>query len=154
MSAIVTRLESVKRVVKPWGWERWITDSSFPYVLKQIYIRAPHKSSLQLHLEKHETAWITEGSGYLHLCGTDIDVEKYSAGLYSNERISELLEENSYRRLLKPGEVFHIPPGTIHRVEALEDIMLIEASTTELDDVIRLRDDAGRKHGRIDAEHV
>jgi hypothetical protein len=105
-------------------------------------------------LEKHETAWITEGSGYLHLCGTDIHVEQYAAGEYSNERISELLEENSYRRLLKPGEVFHIPPGTIHRVEALEDIMLIEASTTELDDVIRLRDDAGRKHGRIDAEHV
>ena len=54
---------------------------------------------------------------------------------------------------LEPGIVFHTPPGTIHRMIATTDLVYVEASTTELDDVIRLQDDANRTHGKIDAEH-
>ena len=44
-------------------------------------------------------------------------------------------------------------PGQIHRVVADTDLVFIEASTKELDDVIRLADDASRGHGKIDSEH-
>ena len=47
----------------------------------------------------------------------------------------------------------HVLPGHIHRIEALEDITLMETFTTELDDVFRLQDDAARTHGRIEGEH-
>ena len=46
-----------------------------------------------------------------------------------------------------------IEPGTIHRMIATTDLRFVEASTTHLDDVIRLQDDANRQHGRIDSEH-
>ena len=54
---------------------------------------------------------------------------------------------------LSRGTVFHIKPGYIHRVIALTDLLMIEASTLELDDVFRLQDDANRSHGKIDSEH-
>jgi len=45
---------------------------------------------------------------------------------------------------LKPGDSFHITPGTKHRMNALEDCDVLEASTPELDDVVRLEDRYGR----------
>ena len=54
---------------------------------------------------------------------------------------------------IKPGDVIDVRPGQIHRVIAVTDLVFIEASTTELDDVIRLADDASRGHGKIDSEH-
>jgi hypothetical protein len=54
---------------------------------------------------------------------------------------------------LIPELVFHITPGYVHRVIATTDLEFIESSTTELDDVIRLQDDNGRTHGRINSEH-
>jgi mannose-1-phosphate guanylyltransferase len=44
-------------------------------------------------------------------------------------------------------------PGYVHRVVATTDLEFMETSTTELDDVIRLQDDQGRTHGRINQEH-
>ena len=61
---------------------------------------------------------------------------------------SELIIEE-----LAPGAVFHTPPRTIHRMIAHDDLHYTEASTTQLDDVIRLEDSANRGHGRIAAEH-
>lgn len=154
MSARVISKSDTKFVMKPWGWENWLTHDKCPYVLKEIFIRAPHKSSLQVHLEKYESAWIVEGAGYLHLCSSDIDVERYSSGGYTNDEVNHILDEYSYRRYIREGDLFHLPPGTIHRVEAITDIRLIESSTTQLDDVIRLRDDDNRPDGRIDSEHT
>ena len=51
------------------------------------------------------------------------------------------------------GKVIHIKPGCIHRIESLEDLTIIESSTIELDDIIRLEDDTDRKNGRIESEH-
>ena len=51
------------------------------------------------------------------------------------------------------GKVVHTKPGCIHRIEALEDLTIIESSTVELDDIIRLEDDTDRKNGRIESEH-
>ena len=49
--------------------------------------------------------------------------------------------------------MFHTPPRTIHRMIAHDDLHYTEASTTQLDDVIRLEDSANRGHGRIATEH-
>ena len=54
---------------------------------------------------------------------------------------------------LFPGVTFTITPGIVHRVVAITDLEFVETSTTELDDVYRLQDDAGRTHGRIISEH-
>jgi len=150
---ILTKPE-VKFVEKPWGWERWIADGSptFRYALKEIFIKAPHKSSIQVHKDKQETNYIERGRGILHYSLTPIDVEAYLHGRYSQDELDEMLASLRQQELL-PGTVFHIFPGFIHRVEASEDLTMIEASSIELDDVIRLEDDTGRGHGRIASEH-
>jgi quercetin dioxygenase-like cupin family protein len=62
--------------------------------------------------------------------------------------------EYTFERIdLKEGVVFNVKPGYVHRVMATTDLEFMETSTTELDDVIRLQDDAGRTHGRISYEH-
>ncbi len=50
--------------------------------------------------------------------------------------------------------VFHVKPGIIHRVEAIEDLTLIESSTIELDDVYRIHDEWKRHDGKIESEHI
>jgi hypothetical protein len=37
-----------------------------------------------------------------------------------------------------------VPPGTLHRLTAVTDCRLLEVSTPELDDVVRLDDRYGR----------
>jgi quercetin dioxygenase-like cupin family protein len=54
---------------------------------------------------------------------------------------------------LSEGTVFDVEPGYVHRVVADTDLEFMETSTTELDDVIRLQDDQGRTHGKIEHEH-
>lgn len=148
MSAKLLGINQVKKVTKPWGWEKWIADDSFPYVLKEIFIKAPHQSSLQIHQEKYETVYVMEGSGWLHMHSEDIpDWDSL------NETEIERFIRTIYRMPIQKGSVFHVAPGEIHRVVAAEDLRLIEASTCELDDVIRLEDSSNRPHGRIESEH-
>jgi mannose-6-phosphate isomerase len=56
--------------------------------------------------------------------------------------------------VLMPGRIVHVRPGVIHRIEAVTDLVIVEVSTPELDDVIRLEDDMGRGNGRIETEHT
>ena len=70
----------------------------------------------------------------------------------SAEEIAQIKSELITQKLA-PGAVFHTPPCTIHRMVAYDDLHYTEASTTQLDDVIRLEDSANRGHGRIAAEH-
>ncbi len=150
----VLGLSDVRQVDKPWGWERWIADGSpvFPYALKEIFIKAPHRSSLQVHRQKQETNYVQKGRGMLYYSKATVDVAGLESGHYTEEELRELVSSLERQELLS-GTVFHIFPGFIHRVEALEDLSMIEASTIELDDVIRLQDDTGRGSGRIEAEH-
>ena len=147
-------IEQVKVVRKPWGWEKWIADGApvFPYALKEIFIKAPHKSSLQVHKFKQETNYIKQGKGFLHYSDVVVDVERFAKGGYSPAELAELVASVK-KREIAPGSVFHVFPGLIHRVEAVEDLLMVESSTVELDDVFRLQDDAGRAHGKIDSEH-
>jgi len=58
------------------------------------------------------------------------------------------------QKKLTPGVVFHVFPGIVHRVESISNLLMIESSTVELDDVYRLQDDTSRGHGKIESEHA
>ena len=154
MSVQIFSIDEVRVVTKPWGHEKWIAhgEPDFKYALKEIFIRAPHRSSIQFHKDKQESNYIQSGRGVLHYSVEPIDMERYLAEDYSQEELDALVDDMVQKELV-PGTVFHIRPGYLHRVEAVEDLLMIESSTIELDDVLRLADDSGRGHGRIGSEH-
>ena len=109
-------------IEKPWGHEV-IWAACEKYVGKQLYINGGHRLSLQKHLVKEETIMVQKGILTLVVEGPDG------------------LEEKQ----LSAGESYHITPGTVHRFWAKnEPVLLVEVSTTELDDVVRIEDDFGR----------
>jgi mannose-6-phosphate isomerase-like protein (cupin superfamily) len=107
---------------KPWGYELLIVANE-RYALKDIFIKAGTRSSLQYHTKKLETILLLSGRLTLEW-GPGV-------GAY---------EQKDYAA----GESYSVPPGTHHRVTALEDTRLIEVSTPDLDDVVRVQDDYGR----------
>ena len=112
-----------RRVPKPWGEELiWaLTDK---YCGKIITIETGRRLSLQYHERKDEAIFVTTGRLLL---------------LLENDRGEDELRE------LGPGEGAHVPVGRRHRYEAIERVELIEVSTPELDDVVRIEDDFGRE---------
>ncbi|MHB8418619.1 MAG: cupin domain-containing protein [Myxococcales bacterium] len=111
----------MRRVEKPWGYEL-IWAQTERYVGKVLHVNAGHRLSLQYHRQKDETIHLW--SGRLELV---VDEGK---GLEARE--------------MKAGESYHIRPGTKHRMIAITDCDILEASTPELDDVVRLEDAYGR----------
>jgi mannose-6-phosphate isomerase-like protein (cupin superfamily) len=113
-----------RRVDKPWGYELiWaVTDA---YAGKLLFVKAGESLSLQFHREKDESWLVQSGRAKLELG---------SAG-------DAILKEE----VIGPGASFRFPPGTVHRVTALEDTTILEVSTPELDDVVRLEDRYGRE---------
>ena len=109
------------RVEKPWGYEL-IWARTDRYVGKVLHVRAGHVLSLQYHNRKDETMHVFRGELILRTGPV------------------EALEE----RRLRAGESVHIPPGLVHQIEAVEDTDVLEASTPELDDLVRLQDRYGR----------
>ncbi len=115
---------SVRIVPKPWGHEIiWaVTDR---YVGKLLHVRAGHSLSVQYHERKDETIHLLSGSLIYRVAdapgGALRDVG------------------------LKPGESYRNVPGTVHQMEALTDCDVLEASTPDLDDVVRLSDRYGRE---------
>lgn len=154
MSINISNIDNVKIVKKPWGYEKWIADGSpyFKYALKEIFFRALYSSSIQFHEFKEETTYVQKGKGILHYSTAPIDIKKFHDGKYSEADLQKIIS-NMKKIEISPGVIYHIKPGCIHRVEAIEDLLFIESSTIELDDVIRLNDSWGRKDGRIDKEH-
>lgn len=114
---------SEQRVEKPWGYER-IWARTDRYVGKVLVIEAGKRLSLQKHLVKDESIYVVAGRMNLHL---------------EDESGTVRIEE------LGAGEHRRIPTGRIHRFEAIERTELMEVSTPELDDVVRLEDDFGRE---------
>lgn len=154
MSIIIENFDQVKTVSKPWGWEKWIQPGTaqYPFVLKQLMLLSGQRTSLQVHQFKSESIIILNGAGTLLHCVQHFDCDRYLKGQYSLGELDRYVL-NLREVALHPGMVFHTPPGTIHRMVADTDLLYIEASTTELDDVIRLQDDQQRQHGRILSEH-
>ena len=111
------------KVEKPWGYEiRWaITDK---YLGKLLHIEPGHKLSRQFHEIKDETIYVLDGVLVLEI-GTPDEIEKF---------------------VLTPGASWRIMPEVVHRFCASVECActLIEVSTPEIDDVIRIEDDYGR----------
>ncbi len=107
----------MKVVEKPWGREIWwaVTPS---YVGKIIEVRAGHSLSLQYHREKLESMYFRQGRGRL--------------------RVGDEEKE------IVPGLAVTIPPGTLHRIWAGEDLEILEVSTPQVEDVVRVEDAYGR----------
>lgn len=122
--ARITPPSEIKIVPKPWGEERWLAHTD-RYAGKILVIKKGHRLSLQYHKVKHEAQYIDRGR------------LKYTLGSADEP---ERLEE----RIVEAGTVVTLPPGTVHRLEALEDSRIFEFSSPELDDVVRLQDDYKR----------
>jgi mannose-6-phosphate isomerase len=113
-----------RRVDKPWGYELiWaLTDH---YCGKLLVVHAGQALSMQFHREKDESWYVLEGRAEIEMAG---------AG-----------EKSPSREVVTPGAAFRITPGTMHRVRALEDTTILEVSTPQIDDVVRLEDEYGRE---------
>lgn len=144
---------NIKTVNKPWGNELWIADGErTPYALKRILFKAGNRTSLQVHEYKFETNYVLSGSGKLYKSKEILDIADFLVNGMSEQDVKNY--ESSFVIIdLEPGVVFDVAPGFVHRVVAVSDLEFIEASTPHLDDVIRLQDDQGRTHGKIDNEH-
>lgn len=146
-------MKKIKKVNKPWGHEAWISDgTSTPYALKRILFLAGNRTSLQVHRHKIETNYVLSGTGILLYTKESFDIDKFLIeGMSEKELLA--FESEMLVMELHEGVSFHMFPGQVHRVIATTDLEFIEASSTELDDVIRLQDDTNRVHGKIDTEH-
>ena len=146
-------MNTTKKVTKPWGNELWIADGvRTPYALKRILFKTGNRTSLQVHQYKFETNYVLSGTGKLYISKTVLDMQNF---LQNGMTVTEVEQyEGTFDIIeLQAGVVFDVHPGYVHRVVATSDLEFMEASTPELDDVIRLQDDSGRTHGRISYEH-
>lgn len=111
-----------RKTLKPWGYELLYALTP-QYAGKVIFVKKGHRLSLQYHERKDETMYIYSGK---------LKVERgvQETGLSTGE--------------MEAGGTLHLPAGTRHRITALEDSLILEVSTAELQDVVRLADDYGR----------
>ena len=142
-----------KLVKKPWGHELWIADGTHtPYASKRILFLAGNRTSLQVHEYKIETNYVLSGKGILHKSKEPLNIDQFLNYGMTSKQVEEY--ESTFDIIeLTEGVVFDVAPGFVHRVVAITNLEFMETSTCELDDVIRLQDDAGRTHGRISYEH-
>ena len=116
-------MQAGETIEKPWGSE-FVVDLCGAYCIKHLRVRRGHRLSLQYHERKRETLMLISGEAALTLA-----------------------EGGAYRETpMRRGEACVIEPGVVHRVAGVseEDAVILEVSTTELDDVTRLQDDYGR----------
>ena len=115
--------ESLPREVsKPWGSELWYAHTD-RYAGKILRVNAGQRLSVQYHLEKDETSFLLSGRVKINQ-GASV--------------------EQMHEREIGPGETWRNKPNVVHTIEALEDSVVLEVSTPELDDVVRLDDRYGR----------
>lgn len=114
----------VRHVPKPWGHET-IWAHTDRYVGKILHITAGQALSVQYHERKDETVYLLRGE------------MKYWVQLPGETELHD--------QRLTTGQSFRITPGTIHYMEAITDCDVLEASTPELDDVVRIKDRYGRE---------
>jgi mannose-6-phosphate isomerase len=117
--------EIPKRVDKPWGHEIWWARTE-RYVGKLLHVKKGESLSLQYHKVKDETILVQRGRL-----------------LFESRRVADGGDLQQLE--MGPGDAFHITPGTVHRMTGIEDCDLVEVSTPELHDVVRIEDRYGRE---------
>ena len=110
------------KIEKPWGSEELI-ETNPNYTMKKLFMKAGHSCSLQYHNFKHETVYVLSGKLLFEVGDTKDTLNKME---------------------LTAGMSYVIKPGTVHRMNGIEDTYYLEASTSQLDDVVRLEDKYGR----------
>lgn len=123
---------SVIRVPKPWGHET-IWAHTERYVGKILHIEAGHALSVQYHEVKDETVYLLSGELIYRVW----DLPAANGGLAPGAKPVDVK--------LTLGEAYRITPFTVHQMEAVTDCDILEASTANLDDVVRLQDRYGRE---------
>ena len=109
-------------IEKPWGKEE-VIEINEKYMMKKLTMLKGHRCSLQLHNHKKETIYVLSGQLRI-ISGPD--------------------QDNLTGKIYTEGESITISPGVVHRMEGVEDSIYLEASTPEMDDVVRLVDDYER----------
>ena len=109
-------------IEKPWGKEE-IIEINEKYMVKKLTMWKEHRCSLQFHNHKKETIYVL--SGKLRI-------------------VSGPNQNNLKEKIYLAGDSITISPGTVHRMEGVEDSVYLEASTAEMNDVVRLIDDYDR----------
>lgn len=122
MTSIESGPREPRRVEKPWGYEL-IWAETPAYVGKVLHVRAGEALSLQYHRVKDETIYLLHGRMMFFIGPSPDALREIEVG---------------------EGGSFRIVPGTVHRMVALTDVDILEASTPHLDDVVRLEDRYGR----------
>ena len=111
-----------KKIIKPWGYELLIEKNN-KYMFKKLFMKKGHRCSLQYHKKKIETIFIVSGT------------LKIFYGKNKN---------NLKYKIFKSQNPITINPKMIHRMQAVNDCIYLEASTPEITDVVRLSDDYDR----------
>jgi mannose-6-phosphate isomerase len=117
-------IDRARIVDKPWGHEEIFALVVGKFCGKVLHVNAGEALSLQYHERKEEVIAVQSGHCRMH-------AGEHESAMTVHEMV--------------PGDSIHLPPGARHRVEALTDVVLLEVSTTELDDVVRLEDRYGRE---------
>jgi len=109
-------------IEKPWGNEE-VIEINERYMMKKLTMWKGHRCSLQYHKVKRETIYVLSGKLRIYTGPSQDQLES---------------------QVFVAGETITLPPGVVHRMEAVEDSVYLEASTPEMDDVVRLVDDYQR----------
>ena len=112
----------MKIIDKPWGKEE-LLEINDHYMVKKLTMWKSHRCSLQYHKEKKETIYVLSGQ----------------LKIYSGPSENKLTE-----KIYGPNDTITLLPGTIHRMEGVEDCVYLEASTPQMEDVVRIQDDYNR----------
>ena len=137
----IIRAGDIKKVFKPWGHELWINKYNESYSLKEVFLKEGRRTSLQYHNFKQETNVLFNGTARMWYKKDD----SISNDLVENKDID-------YKEINATSSV-DVTPKVLHRVQSITDVLLYEASTPHLDDVIRVHDDNKREDGTIKSEH-
>jgi mannose-6-phosphate isomerase len=116
-------IRATQTVTKPWGHELIFANVPGGFTGKELHVRAGQSLSMQYHVYKEEVLAVRSGRIQLEIGPSADELDRIE---------------------LTPGDSVHIRPGTVHRTTALEDSVVLEASTYNPDDVVRLDDLYGR----------
>ena len=142
---VIQKLNKIYSVKKPWGYEKWFTGTSNKnFAFKKIFLKKGTKTSLQYHIKKIETNFLFNGNAKLHYMIGKIPLKKKNFS-----KISKSIKT----KIIRKGSIINVKPKTIHRLEAISNLILFEVSSPHLTDVIRVSDVTNRPDGKIKNEH-
>ena len=109
-------------IKKPWGYEE-VIEINKKFMFKKLFMKKDHQCSLQYHNKKKESVYVLSGK----------------------LQVTVIRNKKKKVKILTKGQNILINPKEIHRMKAKSNCFYLEASTPEIKDVVRLKDDYKRK---------